>query len=157
MLTILFPSKYNEHAIRNSLLLEELMQLKDIIIDDFQYTVQELLVRNKSILDLITKFQGSNARINRSITKAVTQCGCIKINAEKQDFPENSSFEQVQNTLKTHVEGKLCDNCRDSVEKDIGSNLFYLASICNTLDLNLYDIIIKELERVKMLDKYNLR
>lgn len=133
------------------------MQLKDIIIDDFQYTVQELLVRNKSILDLITKFQGSNARINRSITKAVTQCGCIKINAEKQDFPENSSFEQVQNTLKTHVEGKLCDNCRDSVEKDIGSNLFYLASICNTLDLNLYDIIIKELERVKMLDKYNLR
>jgi len=31
-----------------------------------------------------------------------------------------------------------------------------MASICNTLDLNLYDIIIKEQERVKMLGQYNL-
>ena len=45
----------------------------------------------------------------------------------------------------------------DQLEKEMGKNLFYLASICNTLDLNLYDIIIKEQERVKMLGQYNLR
>jgi len=131
--------------------------LKDIMVDEFQYSARELLVRNKSIIDLITKFQDSNARVNRGIVKSVTQCGCIKVHAKKQAFPENGDFEEIQNAMKTHMEGKLCDDCRDIVEKDIGRNLFYLASICNTLDLNLYDIIIKELDRIKMLGKYNLR
>jgi len=131
--------------------------VKDAMIDEFQYTVLELLVRNKSIIDALSKFQDSNSRINRSIVKAVTHCGCIKINAKKQDIPVDASFEEMRDALDTHLEGKLCENCRDIIEKDIGRNLFYLASICNTLDLNLYDIIIKELERVKMLGKYNLR
>jgi len=131
--------------------------VKDILVDEFQYTVQELLVRNKSIVDSITKYQDSNARVNRSIIKAVTQCGCLKINAKKQEVPEDGEFEEIRNAMETHLEGKLCENCRDQVEKDIGRNLFYLASICNTLDLNLYDIIIKEQDRVKMLGQYNLR
>lgn len=131
--------------------------MNDMMIDEFQYTVQELLVRNKSIIDQITKFQDSNARINRSIVKAVTQCGCIKINAGKQDFPDEIDFAQLRNIMKTHIEGKLCENCRDLIEKDIGRNLFYLASICNTLDFNLYDIIINELESLKTLGDYNLR
>lgn len=131
--------------------------VKDMVLDNFQYTVQELLVRNKSILDAITKFQDSNARINRSIVKAVTQCGCLKIDADKQHYPESMDFEEIKSSIKTHLEGNLCETCRDLLEKDIGRNLFYLASICNTLDLNLYDIIIKELERVKMLGQYNLR
>jgi len=127
------------------------------MVDKFQYTVLELLVRNKSIIDSITKFQDSNARVNRSIVKAVTQCGCIKINATKQNFPEDGDFQDIKSAMETHLEGKLCDNCRDLIEKDIGRNLFYLASICNSLDLNLYDIIIKEHERLKMLGEYNLR
>jgi len=127
------------------------------MVDQFQFTVADLLVRNKSILDQITKFQDSNGRINRAIIKAVTQCGCIKINAKKQPIDIYSDFDKIRNNMKTHVDGKLCENCRDIIEKDIGRNLFYLASICNTLDLNLYDIILKELERIKVLDKYNLR
>lgn len=131
--------------------------LKDIMLDQFQYTILELLVRNKSIIDSITKFQDSNGRVNRSIVKAVTQCGCIKVNAKKQNFPEDGEFEEMRNAMSTHLEGELCDNCKDAIEKDIGRNLFYLASICNTLDLNMYDIILKELNRVKLLGKYNLR
>ncbi len=131
--------------------------VKDILSDEFQYTVLELLVRNKSILDSLTKYQDSNARVNRAIIKAVTQCGCIKIDADKQNFPEDKEFEEIRESMSTHLEGHLCENCRDTIEKDIGRNLFYLASICNTLDLNMYDILIKELDRVKMLGKYNLR
>lgn len=131
--------------------------MNDIMVDEFQYTVQELLVRNKSIIDSITKFQDSNARVNRAIVKAVTQCGCIKINAKKQEFLEDNDFEEIRKAMETHLHGKLCENCRDQIEKEIGSNLFYLASICNTLDLNLYDIVIKEQQRVKMLGQYNLR
>jgi hypothetical protein len=131
--------------------------VRDILADEFQYTVSELLVRNKSILDTLSKFQESNAKVNRSIVKAVTQCGCISINAEKQPFPEEYDFDKIREVLSTHTDGALCDNCRDIIEKEIGRNLFYMASVCNLLDLNIYDIIIKELDRVKVLGKYNLR
>lgn len=96
--------------------------MKDIMVDQFQYTVLELLVRNKSIIDQLTKYQDSNARVNRGIVKSVTQCGCIKIHAKKQNFPEDGDFEETKDSMKTHLEGKLCDNCRDLIEKDIGRN-----------------------------------
>ena len=131
--------------------------LKDMLLDKFQYTVQELLVRNKSIIDQLSKFQDSSARINRSIVKAVTHCGCIEINAKKQNYDENIDFDEIRSHMKTHLEGELCDSCRDIIEKEIGRNLFYLASICNTLDLNLYDILLKEHERLKVRGKYTLR
>ncbi len=131
--------------------------MKDIMVDEFQYLVDDMLVRNKSIIDTMTKFQDSVSRINRSISKAVTQCGCMKISAKKQNFSDEIDFDSIKDKLSTHVEGKLCDNCRDTIEKDIGRNLFYLASLCNILDLNLYDIFIKEHERIKMIGKYNLR
>lgn len=130
---------------------------KDMLIDDFQYTAQELLVRNKSILDLITKYQDSNSRVNRAIIKSVTQCGCMTISAHKQYIPEEASFDEMKNSVAGHIDGTLCDNCRDAIERDIGRNVFYLASLCNSLDLNLYDIILKENDRIRMLGKYNLR
>lgn len=128
-----------------------------MVVDKFQYTVQDLLVRNKSIIDQLTKFQDSNSRVNRNIVKAVTQCGCIKIDAHRQPFDKDGAFDDADSTFETHVSGTLCDSCRDLIEKELGSNLFYMASLCNTLDLNLYDIMIKELERAKMLGKYNMR
>lgn len=130
--------------------------MKDMLVGDFQYTVQELIFRNKSIIDSITKSQDSNARVNRAIVKAVTQCGCIRIEAKKQEMPEDSSFEEAREAMDTHVIGKLCENCREQIENEMGKNLYYIASICNTLDLNLYDIIIKEQERVKMLGQFSL-
>lgn len=130
--------------------------MRDMLVDQFQYTVQELIFRNKSIIDSMTKSQDSNSRVNRAIVKAVTQCGCISIDAKKQEMPEDSSFEEARKAMDTHVIGKLCENCRDLIENELGKNLYYIASICNTLDLNLYDIIIREQEKVKMLGKFSL-
>ena len=79
--------------------------MKDMLIDEFQYTVQELIFRNKSIVDSMTKFQDSNARVNRAIIKAVTQCGCIRINARKQELPEDGSFEEARKAMDTHSPG----------------------------------------------------
>lgn len=132
-------------------------ELKDTVLDDFQYTSQDLLIRNRSILDLLTKMTDSSARIARTLAKAVTQCGCVRIYAKKQEIPDITNFDEMKNHMQSHLEDTLCENCRDLMEKDIGRNLFYLAAICNTLDLNLYDIIIKELKRLKLLGKYNLR
>jgi hypothetical protein len=132
-------------------------KMKETTLDSFQFAVSELLVRNKSILDEMSKIQDSNARINRTISKAVTQCGCIKINASKQDYPEDIEYTKIKDYMSSHLEGKLCSNCRDILEKDIGRHLFYLTTICNNLDLNLYDIILKESERLRLFGKFNLR
>jgi hypothetical protein len=58
--------------------------MKDIIVDDFQETVNDVLFRHKSIIDVMTKLQESDARLNRAIAKAVTSCGCIKISITGQ-------------------------------------------------------------------------
>lgn len=132
-------------------------KIKDTALDSFQYAVSELLIRNKSILDRMTKLEDSNARVNRTISKAVTQCGCIKINARKQDYPETLEPDSINTTMSSHLNGELCPTCRDLTEKEIGRHLFYLTSLCNSLDLNLYDILIKELDRLQLLGKYSLR
>ena len=94
--------------------------MKDIIFDDFQNSVNNSLLRHKSILDILSKYGESNARVNRAITKAVTNCGCIKINACKQCIPkENDSLENLADCFKSHMEGHLCDNCREVIENEI--------------------------------------
>ncbi|MDZ4907051.1 DUF1573 domain-containing protein, partial [Clostridium perfringens] len=112
--------------------------MKDIIFDNFQNDVNESLLRHKSILDIITKYSESSARVNRAIAKAVTNCGCIKISAQKQDIPSENNEDDFSYTLSNHIEGKLCNNCLEIIESEIGNNLFYLTSLCNCLELNLY-------------------
>jgi hypothetical protein len=140
-------------------LYKELNWMKDIIFDDFQNAVSESLLRHKSILDIITKFQESNARINRAIAKSVTNCGCIEVCAKKQRMSEDNTLniEFLKNCLNTHTKGSLCDNCRDVIQNEIGNNLFYLTSLCNILDLNLYDILLKEYDKINTLGKYSFR
>jgi|SRR5699024_6825185 len=129
---------------------------KDLICDDFQNQISKLLIRHKSILDILSKKNQYNARIDGAITKSVTKCGCIAIDAKEQKF-SGESYEDIVHNVDTHLNGQLCESCSDIVEMEIGSYLFYLASLCNTLDLNLNDIISKELDRNKTLGIYSLK
>ena len=131
--------------------------MKDIIINDFQSLVDELVARNKSLLDTISKSQETNARVNRAIAKAITHCGCIKLSAAKQHLPCDVDLSEMPSHLSTQIEGELCSKCRDIVETELGSNLFYLASLCNSLNLDLYDILIRESGRLQTLGKFHLR
>lgn len=128
--------------------------MKDIIFDDFQNSIEDSLLRHKSILDILSKYQDSQARISRAICKAVTNCGCIEINASKQNL---NDLDDLKVALSNHLEGKLCDNCREIIEQELGNNIFYLTSLCATLDLNIFDIILKEYEKVKTFGKFNFR
>ncbi|SHK75709.1 hypothetical protein SAMN02745163_04409 [Clostridium cavendishii DSM 21758] len=132
--------------------------MKDVIFDDFQNAIDDSLLRHKSILDILTKYQESQSRVNRAVVKAVTNCGCVSINAQKQCLPsEEDDIEELNKCLNSHLEGKLCDSCREVIEREIGNNLFYLTSLCNTLDLNLYDILIKEYDKINTLGKFTFR
>ena len=132
--------------------------MKDIIFDSFQNEVNESLLRHKSILDILTKYTESSARINRAVIKSVTNCGCMEINASKQIIPkDDDSLNNLSNCFKTHIDGCLCESCREVVERELGNNLFYLTSLCNTLDINLYDVLLKENDKINTLGKFSFR
>jgi hypothetical protein len=131
--------------------------MKDIIFDDFQNSVNDSLIRHKSILDLITKYSESNARVNRAIAKAVTNCGCIKISAQKQNISEDVSIDEISKNLNTHLTGAICDNCREVIEREIGNNLFYLTALCNDLGISFYDVLLKESDKINTLGKFSFR
>jgi hypothetical protein len=130
--------------------------MKDLLYDHFQDSVGELLIRHKSILDVLTKYQESQTRVNRAVVKAVTSCGCIEINSKKQNFDEEVAYQDLKNFMDTHLRGSLCSNCRDVIEKELGNNLFYVAALCNVVDVNTYDVLLKEYEKMHTLGIYNL-
>ncbi len=123
---------------------------------NFQAEVSQVLIRHKSILDVTTKLDEYNARINRAVAKSVTSCGCISIQATKQNY-SNDSFEEMLNTVKTHIEGEICDSCKEVFYEEIGSYIFYLAALCNTLNLDLDDIIKREYDTIKTLGVFSLK
>jgi len=130
--------------------------VKDLICDEFQDAVAGCLVRHKSIIDVITKIQETSSRIGRATSKAVTSCGCIEINAKKQQFPGEIQLHELVSYMNTHLEGKLCNECREVIAQEMGNHLFYLAALCNILDLNLYDILCEEQDKLSTLGIYNL-
>jgi NTP pyrophosphatase (non-canonical NTP hydrolase) len=134
--------------------------MKDCIFDNFQNSVDESLLRHRSILDIITKLQESEARVSRAVAKSVTNCGCIEVQAKKQyttDNIDDLDLDTLSASLDTHMHGNLCDNCREVLESELGNNLFYITSLCNLLDLNLYDILLKEYDKISTLGKYTMR
>ncbi|CCO07765.1 hypothetical protein [Desulforamulus hydrothermalis] len=130
--------------------------MKDLLCDQFQNTVSEMLLCHRSILEILAKLQESGARVQRSVVHSVTSCGCQKIMADKRPLPENATLVDLKNLLDSHLSGSLCDDCRDIIENEIGRSLFYLAALCNLLDLNLYDIFLKEHKQLQILREYNM-
>jgi len=128
----------------------------DPLCEGFQEAVNAFLIRHRSILDVLSKLGESSSRVNRAVAKAVTSCGCIKINATKQSIPPDiGSLASVKDYMKNHVEGKLCEYCTEILEDEIGRTLFYLTALCNVLGLSLSDIMKKEEERVTCLGIFN--
>ncbi len=125
---------------------------------DLQDQVSNLLLRHKSILDNITKFQESNVRVNRAVVKSVTSCGCLKVNAEKQSIPEDTevTIEDCHYYLSTHLNGNLCDNCKEVLFNELGNHLFYMAALANALEIDLNEVIAKEKDKISTLGYFNL-
>ncbi len=128
--------------------------MKDLLWSEFQDSVERCLVRHRSILDVMTKLQESEARVNRALAKAVTTCGCVRISAARQRVPEGIPLQELQAHMETHLAGAICDNCRETLEVELGNHLFYVAGLCNLLDLNLYDLFLKERQRLSALGIY---
>lgn len=122
----------------------------------FQEAVDSYLIRHRSILDVLSKFQESSARVNRAVAKAVTNCGCLCINACRQPVTTTMSLEEFRQQANSHLQGELCEHCREALVSEIGTSLFYQAALCSLLGLELDQIMIQEAERLNMLGIFNL-
>lgn len=130
--------------------------MKDLLCDEFQDAVSHCLVRHRSILDVISKFQEASARVNRAVLKAVTSCGCVSIEAKKTPIPPDTNLRELSSYMKTHLHGQLCESCEEILEDELGKLFFYIAGLCNAFDLNIYDILLKEHKKLFALGLYNL-
>ena len=124
--------------------------------NDFQKTVSLNLVRHRSILDVMTKYQDACSRVNRALAKSVTACGCLKIQAGKQDLPADASLSEMSEYVQTHLEGHLCPNCSEVIEEEMGKSMFFLAAICTLTGIDLHETIRKENDRINTLGFYSL-
>lgn len=125
-------------------------------VDQFQDKVSELLIRHRSIMDSLTKFQESTALINRAIAKTVTSCGCLSVYASKQSCPPEVDLKDCQQYMNSHLQGELCEQCRETIEEELGNHLFYLTAICSLLGIELTDVFGKEFKRISTLGFFNL-
>lgn len=125
-------------------------------LEQFQNFIDDLMLRNKSILDQMTKLQDASARLNRSLSKSATMCGCMKLDICKQQY-DLSASDDFNTLLSTHVESYPCPNCNDNIEKEMGRVLFYLGALANTLGISLSSVLENEKIRTSMLGQYSLK
>jgi len=124
--------------------------------NSFQESVSEYLIRHKSMLDVVSKLQESSARVNRAVVKAITSCGCIEVNAGKQELPNDITYWEMKEHMETHIDGSMCEHCCEVLEAEIGRNLFYIAALCDLFSLSFDEVIDEERKRVAALGVFNL-
>ncbi len=129
---------------------------KEALVDRFQSLVDDVLIRHHSVLDVLSKLSESESRVHRAVAKSVTSCGCIKIEASRQTFPENTSWEDIHQQALSHVFGDLCHRDRQTIEHEIGQLLFYLTALANVLDISLYDVLVKKYNEASTLGRFYL-
>lgn len=130
--------------------------MKDLLCDEFQDAVGRCLIRHRSILDIVSKLQEATARVNRAAIKSATTCGCITIEASKPQIPPDITLEELPNYIGTSVEGALCESCRETLEDELGKLWFYTAGLCNALELNMFDTLIKEYKKLSALGVFSM-
>jgi hypothetical protein len=122
----------------------------------FQAAADEVLVRHRSIVDVLTKLAEANARVGRATAKAVTVCGCISIHAERQRIPAEADLSTVRGYVSSHLEGALCERCRETLSEELGQAFFYQAALADLLGLSLTGVLTQELDRLRTLGIFNL-
>ena len=123
---------------------------------DFQAAVDEYLIRHRSVLDVLTKYQEATARVNRAFAKAVTECGCVEVKAGRQQAPEAAAFRELKQFVSSHVSGQPCEHCKEVLAKELGHSLFYMAALCNVAGLKIHEVMREECKNVKTLGVFHL-
>ncbi|MBD8500644.1 MULTISPECIES: hypothetical protein [Paenibacillus] len=122
----------------------------------FQDQVADLLLRHRSLLDVLSKYGQSDASVNRAVTKAITECGCLELHAKRQPYKEEMNLHEAKHSMESHVKGQLCEHCTEVIRSELGKHLFYMSALCNLLDIQLEDVVKDEAKKCQTLGIFNL-
>lgn len=134
----------------------EVNGMSSLNLKEFQDQVSALLLRHRSMLDVLSKFQQSNAAANRAVVKSITECGCIQVHASKQHYTSDMTLEQAKDRLGSHMAGDVCEHCKEIIAAELGKNLFYMASLCNLLDMDMEKVVSQESAKCSTLGYFTL-
>ena len=123
---------------------------------DFQNAVDEYLIRHRSVLDVLTKYQEATARVNRAFAKAVTECGCVEVKAGRQQIPSEIQYSNIKQFMSSHLSGEPCEHCKEILTTELGHSLFYMAALCNLAGLKFHNVMRQECKSVTTLGVYHL-
>ena len=123
---------------------------------DFQKQVSELLLRHRSVLDILSKWDQAAASVHRTVIKAVTECGCIEVHGQKQPYDQNMTLEDAQKLLQSHLSGRLCEHCAEIVSEEMGKSLFYLSALCNALQIDMEKVLEAESRKCSTLGVFKM-
>ncbi len=130
--------------------------MKDVIYDEFQNKVDEVLIRHANLLDVLSKMGDACSKSNRAVIKSITNCGCVSLNVNKVELSDEMTYEALKEFKAEHLQGQPCPVCREKIEEELGRLEFYIAALCNSLDINLYDVLLKEYNKINTLGKFSL-
>ena len=127
--------------------------IHDLLCSEFQQRVDECLIRHRSILDVLASSR-KDPPDHRAVgpDQAVAACRLTR----QAEYTPRCPPRKLGQYVESHLEGKLCPDCREIIESELGATLFYLAALCNLLDIDLYDVLIKEHKKLQTLGVFNL-
>ena len=123
---------------------------------NFQAAVDEYLIRHRSVMDVLTKYQEATARVNRAFAKAVTECGCVEIKAGRQHLPPLAQYSVLRRFVSSHVSGQPCEHCKEVLTSELGRSFFYMAALCNLAGLKMDDVLEQECKNINTLGVFHL-
>lgn len=123
---------------------------------DFQNMVDNTITRNRNLLDILTKSQDSNARVNRTVAKVITHCGCMHPESSQHPTADVPPY-LLYGSFDEQLSGRLCEKCRSRIEQALGDHLFFLAALCNALGITLTDALEKEKDQLSALGRFHLK
>lgn len=136
--------------------IEVIGKMSTVSLQEFQNQISDLLLRHRSLLDVMSKNGQSSASLNRAVAKAITDCGCIELHATKQTFEPGLDLASTKEVVGSHVHGQLCENCKEIISTELGRNMFYLSALCNLLEINMDDVVRDESKKCSTLGLFNM-
>ena len=134
----------------------ERIEIKDLSTIHLKNIIKYIKKHNIDTPLLLPLMEEYNSRMNRAIAKSCTMCGCIEINAKKQQY-DGETFEESLKTISSHVKGELCPVCKENLEREIGSYLFYLMAMCNSFGIEISDVLDREYLNTKTLGFFSMK
>ena len=126
------------------------------ICQELQQKADEYLIINPAALQILMQISHSGLQLQQAVIRASNNCGCVKLSTKKTLLPKEASWQDLKNQPTGDELQGLCPECRSLIKDKMGSMLFYIAALANAFDIDMDEIIQKEINQLDILGYFML-